>query len=287
MNTLIGYSANVSVGNLFNASAIGSYASVSQSNSMILGSINGINGATNNTNIGIGTTAPTTRLNVDGGTDAELSGGGYIVSGPVSGSNIVIDNNEIMARDNGAISTLFLNADGGDVSLVQNGSGNVGIAIAGTPQDKLHVDGIIRVTTLGAAGSTSICRNASNQISTCSSSLKYKTNFSSYRSGLNLVNKLRPIAFDWKQGGIHDLGLGAEDVAAIEPLLVTYNTKGEVEGVKYDRIGVVLINAVKEQQAQIERQQTVIDELRKTNQAFQDALCELKPSLQICKPKEN
>lgn len=32
------------------------------------------------------------------------------------------------------------------------------------------------------------------------------------------------------------LGLGAENVAAIDPLLVTYNSKGEVEGVKYDRI---------------------------------------------------
>jgi hypothetical protein len=35
--------------------------------------------------------------------------------------------------------------------------------------------------------------------------------------------------------GPHDLGFGTEDVALIEPLLVTYNAKGEVEGVKYDR----------------------------------------------------
>lgn len=55
---------------------------------------------------------------------------------------------------------------------------------------------------------------------------------------------------------MHDLGLGAEDVAAIEPLLVTYNAKGEVEGVKYDRIGVVLVNAVKEQQAEISSQRS-------------------------------
>ena len=58
---------------------------------------------------------------------------------------------------------------------------------------------------------------------------------------------------------MHDLGLGAEDVAAIEPLLVTYNDKGQVEGVKYDRIGVVLINAVKEQQTQLTAQQKEID----------------------------
>ena len=45
----------------------------------------------------------------------------------------------------------------------------------------------------------------------------------------------------------------AEEVAAVEPLLVTHNTRGEVEGVKYDRINVVLVNAIKEQQAQIDK----------------------------------
>ena len=45
-----------------------------------------------------------------------------------------------------------------------------------------------------------------------------------------------------------DMGLVAEEVNAVEPLLTTTNTSGAVEGVKYDRVGVVLINAVKEQQ---------------------------------------
>lgn len=74
-----------------------------------------------------------------------------------------------------------------------------------------------------------------------------------------LINRLKPITFDWKDSGTHDLGLGAEDVAAIEPLLVTYNAQGQVEGVKYDRIGVVLVNVVKQQQEQIEGQQKTID----------------------------
>ncbi len=52
-----------------------------------------------------------------------------------------------------------------------------------------------------------------------------------------------------------DVGLGAEDVVAVEPLLVTHNASGQVEGVKYDRLSAVFINAFKEQQAQIARQQ--------------------------------
>jgi hypothetical protein len=119
-----------------------------------------------------------------------------------------------------------------------------------------------------AGGNLTLCTkkdatNTYNIVADCSSSLRYKTNIAPFSFGLNVINRLNPVTFDWKDGGMHDLGLGAEDVAAIEPLLVTYNSKGEVEGVKYDRIGVVLVNAVKEQQKIIERQQSQIDGLTK------------------------
>ena len=134
--------------------------------------------------------------------------------------------------------------------------------------DTVRIAGLLRVTTLGAAGNTNLCRNPDDYISSCSSSLRYKTNIAPFNPGLSLVNLLRPITFDWKEGGMHDLGLGAEDVAAIEPLLVTYNPKGEVEGVKYDRLSVVFVNAFKEQQAQIEKQQKQIATLLNANAAL-------------------
>ena len=138
---------------------------------------------------------------------------------------------------------------------------------------------------LGSAGSTALCRNVQNQISTCSSSLRYKTNISRFDFGLNLVNQLKPITFDWKDGGMHDLGLGAEDVAAIEPLLVTYNKDGQVEGVKYDRIGVVLVNAVKEQQSQIEAQDAKIKSLEMQVEAFKALVCSQNPSAEVCRAR--
>src|ERR1043166_5023680 len=64
-NTLIGNYANVS-GDLMNATAVGANATVSQSNSLVLGSINGLNNATADTNVGIGTAAPSSRLHVVG-----------------------------------------------------------------------------------------------------------------------------------------------------------------------------------------------------------------------------
>lgn len=65
-NTIIGTNANVDANNLTNASAIGFNASVGTSNSMVLGSVNGVNSATATVNVGIGTTAPLDRLHVVG-----------------------------------------------------------------------------------------------------------------------------------------------------------------------------------------------------------------------------
>ena len=66
-------------------------------------------------NVGVGTTSPDVTLHVATGTDTEPGSGGYIVTGLITGANISIDNNEIMARNNGAVSTLYLNNDGGTV----------------------------------------------------------------------------------------------------------------------------------------------------------------------------
>ncbi len=66
LNTLIGNDTDVGSGSLTNATAIGQRAFVTASNSLVLGSINGVNNATANTNVGIGTTAPIDRLDVAG-----------------------------------------------------------------------------------------------------------------------------------------------------------------------------------------------------------------------------
>lgn len=131
-------------------------------------------------------------------------------------------------------------------------------------EDTVRIPGNLQLNSLATGGATPLCRTGlTNLIATCtSSSLRYKTNVIGFSLGLNVVERLRPVKFNWKDGSALDVGLIAEEVAAIEPLLAVRNEKGEIEGVKYDRIGVVLINAVKEQQKQIEEQQKQIDEQR-------------------------
>jgi hypothetical protein len=57
-NLALGYKADVSLNNLQNASAIGTLARVDCSNCMVLGSVNGVNGASSSVNVGIGTNSP-------------------------------------------------------------------------------------------------------------------------------------------------------------------------------------------------------------------------------------
>ena len=64
-NSAFGIAADVST-NLNNASAIGAHASATQSNSLVLGSINGVNDATADTSVGIGTTAPKAKFHLSG-----------------------------------------------------------------------------------------------------------------------------------------------------------------------------------------------------------------------------
>ncbi|HHL72185.1 MAG TPA: hypothetical protein ENJ29_06720 [Bacteroidetes bacterium] len=90
-------------------------------------------------NVGINTTTPATRLHVAGGTDAAAAGGGYITIGGTSGKNMVIDNNEIMARNNGKAATLYLNADSGAIILGKSGATQVGIGTS-APTEQLQLN---------------------------------------------------------------------------------------------------------------------------------------------------
>jgi hypothetical protein len=149
--------------------------------------------------------------------------------------------------------------------------------------DFVLVPGFLTIPNLAVAGSTQLCRNSFNRVGTCSSSLRYKTDLAPYRSGLSVINRLRPISFTWKDGGMRDLGFGAEDVEQIDPLLVTYNKEGEVEGVKYDRINVVLVNALKEQQQQIQAQQRKNEEQQRQIESLKRLVCLSHPRAAICK----
>ena len=208
-------------------------------------------------------------------------------------ANVSGHNNTVIGADADVLSSdlSFATAIGANAVAPTSNSITLGRS---SGADLVRIPGSLALLELSTGGITPLCRNAFSLVATCSSSARYKSNIARFERGLDLIRRLRPVSFSWNDGGKPDLGLVAEDVARIEPLLTTTNDKGEVEGVKYDRVGVALINAVKEQQNQIEQLQRENRALRKdlydqryTHEeelkAFRKILCELQPAASVCK----
>ncbi|MEQ1642258.1 MAG: tail fiber domain-containing protein [Pyrinomonadaceae bacterium] len=140
----------------------------------------------------------------------------------------------------------------------------------------LTVNGTVTIGSFAASTSTNLCTSILGTVALCSSSIRYKNNVASLGLGLDVVSRLRPVTFRWNESGEKDLGLIAEETEAVDPLLVTYNQDGQIQGVKYGQLTVVLINAVKEQQSQIEKQRRQLDEQRSANTRLQAELTALK-----------
>lgn len=153
-----------------------------------------------------------------------------------------------------------------DLTITNSGFVGIGMGnLATPPQRLLHVNGRARVGSIPLeASAAQVCFNGNGDLLQCgASSLKLKTDVQPFRSGLNVLRQLNPISYRWRENGDLDFGLGAEDVAGIAPELIILDQDGHPAGVRYERLNILLINAIKQQQRQIDRQQRQIDMLRK------------------------
>ena len=95
------------------------------------------------------------------------------------------------------------------------------------------------------------------------SSRRWKANIQALEGALEKVERLRGVSFDWKASGKHDIGLIAEEVGAVVPEVVAYEENGQdAIGVDYARLTALLIEAVKEQQTQIQQLHSEMEELQ-------------------------
>jgi hypothetical protein len=85
------------------------------------------------------------------------------------------------------------------------------------------------------------------------SSIRWKENINPIDNALDKVLALRGVYFDWKESKKHDTGMIAEEVGEVIPEVVTYEKNGiDAQSLDYARLTALLVEAIKEQQKEIE-----------------------------------
>jgi hypothetical protein len=263
-NTYLGANTQPTDLRFNNVTAIGANAQVGASNSMVLGSINGVNGATASTNVGIGTTTPVSLLDVADqglhtyiGDACGIAGYGGVAFGTAgfqtcTNYSILGDGaNTFINSPTGNISFRVKNA-GDPSAMVITSGGDVGIGV-NSPDNSLTVNGNADKPGGGSWGTYSDVR------------LKRLTG--SFDAGLSQILKVKPVRYHYKEDnalGIRDrdehVGLVAQEVQKVIPEAVTENSQGYLL-VNNDPILWTMLNAIKEQQALINKQQRQIKQL--------------------------
>ncbi len=95
-----------------------------------------------------------------------------------------------------------------------------------------------------------------------SSDARLKDNVVQLSGALNKINSLEGVSFNWKKDGQAEIGLIAQEVEKVVPELVVTGNDG-LKAVKYGNVVALLIEAVKEQQAEIDSLKAQVKELSK------------------------
>lgn len=219
--------------NATNENVFGYAAEGNGSNSVTIGNTS-VTKTILNGNVGIGTISPSGKLHIQGDGDAQqllrLQHNG-------TGSNGFFDLNVTNTKANlianystTPISMAFYTAATERMRI--DASGNVGIGTT-SPSTKLEVNGTATVTTIVET-----------------SALRFKENINTIED-TSIVDKLRPVSFDWKDSKETEYGFIAEEVYDLDTTLVTKSGGDELQGVKYTKLIPLLVKKVQEQNKQI------------------------------------
>jgi len=181
--------------------------------------------------------------------------GVYGESGVVNGNGVVGVANQgsslrgVLGISNGGYGVVGQSTGGdGVVGTSSSGKGVYGSSstgYAGYFSGNVYVTGTVTATTYNV-----------------SSSRRWKTNIQTLHRALERVERLRGVSYDAKADGQHNIGLIAEEVGEVVPEVVVYEENGnDAKSVDYARLSALLIEAVKEQQAQIQELKSQIEKL--------------------------
>lgn len=92
---------------------------------------------------------------------------------------------------------------------------------------------------------------------------RLKDNISPLQNSLDKILQLKGVSFNWKDSGRASVGLIAQDVEKVYPELVETDPKTGLKAVQYGNLVAPLLEAIKEQQKEIDSLKSEINDLKK------------------------
>lgn len=192
------------------------------------------------------------------------------VLGYGTGNSQTFDDGDILKWDAGTTSWSLVQEStagtpgGSNTDIQFNNAGALGgsssLTWNGTTQ---YINGALGVGT-STPTTVGLIRATNDVVAFYSSDERLKENISPIEDSLNKIQNINGVEFDWvEKNGVHeneghDIGVIAQEVEKIAPEIVTTRDNG-YKAVRYEKIVPLLIEAIKDQQAQI-------DELKKALQ---------------------
>ena len=251
-------------------------------------------------------------FNNTAGNSNTASGVGALFNNTMGFNNTAVGYNALLsnaeAGDNTAVGTtaLFSNTSGefntaiGSQSLRNNVDGDSNTAIGDSAGFNITGSGNVCVGAgvNGVVGENNITRirnvyesvateravyvTSDNRIGTLSSSRRYKDEITPMAKASEAIHSLRPVTFRYKKHidatRCLSFGLIAEDVADVDPNLVTRDREGKPQTVRYEAVNAMLLNEFLKEHRKNEEQQATITELKslvaQQQKEFQAAIAE-------------
>jgi hypothetical protein len=218
-----------------------------------------VNSGNNNTATGAGALLSNTAA------PGNTANGAFALFNNIGQFNTAIGNEALSSNTTGIVNiALGVNA-GGQLTTGNDNIdiGNIGVAgesgtirVGSGFQSATYIAGIAG-QTVGAGGTTCYVDNA-GKLGVFLSARRFKTDIADMGAASEALLALRPVTFHYKpeldKTCIPQFGLVAEEVAAVNPDLVTQDAKGELSTVRYEAVNAMLLNEFLKEHRKVEAQ---------------------------------
>jgi hypothetical protein len=257
-----------------------------------IGNVALVNNSTGTDNTAIGSLA---LLNNTSGGANTASGEGALYSNQIGFVNTATGAEALFHNTTGAFNTangvfaLFTNTTGNYNIAVGSGAGenlttgndnidigNVGVA-AEASTIRIGTQGthtrtfVAGISGTGLGSGVAVRVNASGQLGTAPSSVRFKQNIKPMDKASEAIHALKPVTFRYKREldpeGVPQFGLVAEDVEKVNPDLVACDAEGKPYTVRYEAVNAMLLNEFLKEHRKNQKQEATIAQLKQDFQS--------------------